>query len=244
MAALKKFFIVSMLVGLGFLVYQKYIVTMTIIYPDACIFTIDTMFCRAKRLEMKAFIDAAYQKNKTPTSLLPAIEHHFSEIKSIIIDMQDPESLHFTIQAYQPICIINDSLVICQYGKQFDKKIFDWKVLKNLENISFDGALSDKNSRRIVDFFTTMQDPIVKEFSIRWIDKDTIWLDSKKDKNFSLMIGCNQPLSWQNVAECKQLVSEMQKQSYTDKRGKIVKKIERWVCDLRFDRQIILSACK
>jgi len=240
MTALKKNFMMIFLVTGGFFLYRNYMVDMTIIYPDACVFTIDKLFCRAQRLEIKAFIDAAYQKNKNPSSLLPAIEHHFSQIKSIVIDMHNPESLHFTIQAFQPICLVNDQMVICQYGKLFDKKIFDWSVLKKLENISFAGTLSDKNSRRIVDFFNTMPIAVTQEFSIRWIDKDAIWLDSKVDKNFSLMIGLDIVIQPEDIAQCKRLVGAMQEQSYTDRRGKIVKKIERWVCDLRFDRQIIL----
>jgi len=240
MTALKKGIIFIALVISGFFLYQRQTQGMTIVYPDNCVFTIDDAFARAKKIEIKSFIDSAYKKNKNPRNLLISLESHFPDIKSVIIDMQKSESLHFTIQAHQPIFLLNNAQVICQHGKSFDMHVFNQKHLKKLENISFDGAPTFKNIDRIIRFFESLKDPVLHDFSIRWVSKHAIWLDSKNEEDLSLLVSYEYPPTSSDVQECRKLRAEIKDKPCKDKRGKPCKRNMTWVCDLRFDQQIVL----
>jgi hypothetical protein len=213
---------------------------MTIVYPDNCVFVIDPFFSRAMQLEIKDFIDTAYKKSKSPSNLLPKIESHFPAIKSVVIDMQNPELLNFSIQTYQPIFLLNDEHVICQTGKMFSKATFAQEQLLKLENISFQGAPTPKSVDRLMIFFESLTDPILKDFSVRWIDKHAIWLDQKQGQNLSLLVGYNVVPNKHDIMQCRNLRGQIVDKPCKDKRGKPCKNNMTWVCDLRFDQQIVL----
>ncbi|MBP6870252.1 hypothetical protein KBC04_05190 [Candidatus Babeliales bacterium] len=224
--------------------FQWHTPDMTIVYPDNCVFVIDKLFSKPMQLQIKAFIDDAYKKSKSPSHLLPHIESTFPAIKSVVIDMQNPEFLNFTIQTYQPIFLLNHEHVVCQYGKLFDKQIFSQAILATLENISFEGAISQKNVDRIMQFFELLTDPILKDFSIRWIDKHAIWLDQKVGQDLSLLVGYEHIPTLQDIAQCRNLRGQISDTPCKDKKGKPCKNSLKWVCDLRFDQQIVLFSTK
>jgi|SRR3989339_491583 len=219
---------------------------MTIVYPDNCAFVIDHIFSQPMQLEIKDFIDQAYKKSKNPKNLLPKIESHFPAIKSIVIDMSSLEKedslkvLKFTIQAYQPIFLLNDEHVICEQSKMLSKATFDPKELKKLENISFEGAPIPKSMHHLMTFFESLKYPILQDFSVRWIDKHAIWLDQKTGKDLSLLVGYDFVPSKHDVAQCRNLRGQIVDKPCKDKRGKPCKNNSSWVCDLRFDQQIVL----
>lgn len=231
---------------------------MTIVYPDNCVFVIDHFFSHAMQLEIKSFIDAAYKKSKSPSNLLPKIESHFPAIKSVVIDMQNPALLNFTIQSYQPLFLINDEHVICQGGKMFTKNTFAIEQISKLENIHFEDVPTPENVDRLMQFFETIADasnsslvksyPIFKDFSVRWIDKHVIWLDQKEilgsdhkqRQDLSLLIGYTTIPSDHDIAQCRNLRGQIVDRPCNNKRGQPCKNNTTWVCDLRFDRQIVL----
>lgn len=237
--------IIAIAIGVCFLWFFKWHTPdMTIVYPDNCVFVIDRLFSRSMQLEIKAFIDAGYKKSKSPSNLLPKIEAHFPAIKSVVIDMQNPEFLNFSIQSYQPIFLLNDEHVICQYGKMFAKSIFSQEKLAQLENISFDGVPVPKNVDRLIRFFESLIDPILQDFSVRWIDKHAIWLDQKqgngREQDLSLLVGYDTVPTNSDVVRCRNLRGQISDKPCKDKRGRPCKNNTTWVCDLRFDQQIVL----
>ena len=249
--------IICMSLGIGFLwFYKGHRPDMTIVYPDNCVFVIDRLFSRSMQLEIKDFIDASYKKSKNPSNLLPKIESHFPAIKSVVIDMQNPDALNFSIQKYQPMFLINDEHVICQHEKMFNKEVFAQDELTKLENISFDGVPTPKHVERLTRFFLSLTQAsheatpgklaetgaILKDFSVRWVDKHAIWLDQKQDKgqDLSLLVGYDTVPTMQDVAQCRDLRGQIPDKPCKDKRGRPLKNNTTWVCDLRFDQQIVL----
>ncbi|MGZ6251309.1 MAG: hypothetical protein ACXWL2_04730 [Candidatus Chromulinivorax sp.] len=244
-----------------FLFFKKYSSDMTIIYPDDCIFVIDHFFSKTKQLEIKKFIDTAYKKNKIPSKILPVIERHFPEIKAIVVDMQNPQEVKFSIRAYHPYFLLNNDQVVCQFGKLFPQSFFAPDQLANLENIEFSGKISTKNIERLMHFFeklTGVSDKvyttsfvltpkiqgILQNFSIRWVDKYAIWLDlkqsKKQGKDIALLVSYDHVPTEEQVAECQSLREQIVDKSCDNKKSKKCASSKQWVCDLRFDQQIVL----
>jgi len=240
MTAFKKgILVIGLCIGAFFKVWWHH-TDMTIVYPDSCAFSIDRLFSRPMQLEIKTFIDAAYKKDKNPSNLLQKIESHFSAIKSVVIDLQNPEVLNFSIRAYQPIFLLNHTTVVCQQGLLFQKNTFARGVLEKLENITFDGVISSKNIDRLLNFFDVVTDHIVQDFSIRWINKNAIWLDQKQGQDLSLLVGYDTIPTSNDIEQCRHIRGQVVDKPCKDKKGRPIKNNIRWVCDLRFDRQIIL----
>lgn len=240
MTALKKIIIALFFVGTCLWLSYQYRPDMTLVYPDDCSFTLDSKFSYAIKLQIQSFIDAAYKENKKPTYLLPSIESEFPSIKSIIVDMQNPDQLNFTIQSFQPMFMVNNSYIICQEGQVFGKQIFDNKVIARLENVTYEGLLHRKDINRLIDFVASLSDPILKDFSIRWLGKYNVWLDSKKGDDVALLVGYSMPPTISDIAECRNLRGQVIDKPCKNKHGKQCKNSSTWVCDLRFDQQIVL----
>ena len=245
MTAFKKVILVIIVLFVAVWASRQYKPDMTIVYPDDCSFIFDRNFSYAMQHEMKSFIDEAYKKNKKPSNLLPSIEDKFSSIRSIVIDMNNPEQLNFTIQAFQPIFLVNNSLVVCKQGQLFEKNIFANDVIAKLENINYEGSFQPKDIDRLMKFVASLSDPILKDFSIRWVGKHNVWLDQKQTSDsslhdLSLLVGYTLPPTMQDVAECRNLRGQIVDKPCKDKRGKPCKNNTTWVCDVRFDQQIVL----
>ncbi len=218
--------------------------TIKVVYPDNCVFSLDQAFSSDLQIDIKNFIDQAYAKNKNPSGLLPAIQERFAAIKSVIIDMHDPEVLTFSVQAYHPIFTINNEHVICQQGNMLPIAVFANFQLQKLENIVFDDVPTPKNIDRLVMFFNLVDQSIFKEFSVRWVDQYSIWLDQKEEnqakKDLAVLVGYDTIPNKNDVMQCQNLRKGISDKPCKDARGKPCKHSITWVCDLRFDRQIVL----
>lgn len=240
MTAFKKIMIAVAFIGLCLWLSRQHKPDMTLVYPDDCSFTLDSNFSQTMKSEIKSFIDRAYKENKKPASLLPSIESQFPVIRSIIVDMQNPDQLNFTIQAYQPMFMVNDSFVLSEQGQIFDKAVFENKLISQLENVTYDGTLHHKDIDRLIKFVGSLSDPILQDFSIRWVGKYNVWLDQKNGDDLSLLVGYSRPPTILDIAECRNLRGQVIDKPCKDKRGKPCKSNSTWVCDLRFDQQIVL----
>jgi hypothetical protein len=237
--------IIGLIVIIGIMwLFTKHTSDIQIVYPDNCVYVVDHVFSAETASQIKAFIDRAYKKSKNPSGLLPAIEGHFGCVRSIIIDMHNPEALHFTIQAYHPMFMINDEHVVCHEGKMFSMSVFAQDQLAKLENIHFDQVVTPKHVQRLTDFFVSLPSLFFQDFSVRWVDKHAIWLDQKKDKGFScdlsLLVGFDVVPTEQDIMDCRKLRGQIVDKPCKDKKGKPCKDNITWVCDLRFNEQIVV----
>ena len=113
---------------------------------------------------------------------------------------------------------------------------------------------------------------ILRDFTIRWLNKHAIWLDANKGSSFApdsakgyvghskasnfakatsdamadkqdlaLLVGYDTVPNDHGIKACRQLRSQIVEKPCKDKRGRPCKKDQvTWVCDLRFDQQIVL----
>lgn len=213
---------------------------MTIMYPDNCLFTLDHLFSKSMQADIKDFIDETYKKNRVPSDLLPMIESCFPSIKSIVIDMQNPEFLHFKIQAYEPIFLLNNQFVVCSSGNLFSIDVFSQEYVSSLENIVFQQPLTPVNIDLLTKFYQSCPLEILKDFLIRWVNEYTIWLDEKKTLEWSMLVSSEYILTLQDVSWCRMVREQIINSYCKNKLSKLSKSNIAWVFDLRFDQQIVV----
>ncbi len=224
-------------------VVYRYRPEMTIVYPDSCTFTIDGTFSDELQHRIKLFIDTAYKKNKNPSGLLQSLESKFLQISSIVIDMHHQEQIHFKVQSRQPLFLV-DTMVICSDGSIFDKQNFSSHALANLYTISFQGELNEKVIRLLIKFYEKIPAIIIQDFSVRWLDQHAIWLDQKTGQQLSLLVDYESIPTQKDIEQCRQIRGQIVQKPCKTKKGKACKEVVSWVCDLRFDHQIVLFSTK
>lgn len=230
--------------------YTTHKTGVVIVYPQDCTFFIDSVLSSSVQKDIQQFIHSEYKVTKKSHQLLAKIEAQFPVIKAITIDMQHSEQARFTVQAYQPLFLINNKQVVCQYGKIFDKDIFQSNIIARLQDLTFEDKISQKNIQQLVLLLEQIQNvdrnQLLHDFSIRWANKHEVWFDQKnnQEKRLSLLIKHDKIPTLEQVEECRLLREQIIDRSCQDKRGKSCKKNKAWICDLRFDQQIIFFAQK
>jgi hypothetical protein len=243
MTAFAKWLISFICVFSLFWMYKGHKPEMTMVYPDSCTFTIDRDFSDDLQYQIKNFIDAAYKKNKNPSGLLQSLEAKFLQISSIVIDMHNQEAIHFQVQSRKPLFLV-DAHVICADETIFDKQDFSDKALVNLHAISFQGTLNTKTIPFLVKLYEKMPDVILKDFSVRWLDQHAIWLDQKAGQQLSLLVDYESIPTQKDIDQCRHIRGQIVEKPCKTKKGKSCKEVVYWVCDLRFDHQIVLFSTK
>lgn len=237
MKAFTKGLVVLFLIGSFVLILKKYQPDLSIVYPDHCKFTIDNNLSRSEHVAIKSFIDGCYKKDKDPSHLLVKIEENFPSIKSITVDMDDPDFLRFTIHGYRPLFVLNENLIVCEQGKVFEKNIFAIDVIAQLKAVVFTLKQGKNDIQKLASFVDVVSSRILESFYIRWLGKHRVWLEQKGEKQLALLVDHLHVPTIGDVEQCEKIKSQMYDAS--KKRKNIT-----WVCDLRFKDQVVVFSTK
>ena len=234
MATVKKVLLILVMIIFSMWAVQSYQSDVMIVCPNLCKFEFDDSLSFFARKSIQTFIDAQYKKDKNPQKLLSSVEENFPYVKAVTVDMNNPDFFQCIIQVYNPLFLLNGESVICQGGRLFDKDIFSKEFVGGLENILFTFPLGKKDLKQLSHFVESLPVELLQNFSIRWLGKNSIWLDQKEGLSLSLLVGHSFVPTMDDVNQCRLI-----KEQITDKTKKMAAN-KTWVCDLRFAQQIVL----
>jgi hypothetical protein len=210
---------------------------MTFVYPDHCSFSIDDAFSSDYKQKIKLFIDQQYQQSKDPQSIILNIEQSFNGVKAVCVDMNDLETLRFSIAAYNPLFLLNNQHVVCQTGLLFEKDMFDKTRVDTLEQVTYQMEPGVHDMKKLAYFIESLDADIVHNFAIRWLGKHQVWLHHKQQKDFAMLARDRQRLTKDHINQCFKIKDQVQSNISTRRDIK-------WVCDVRFDKQIVVFSTK
>jgi len=205
---------------------------------SASFFSVDTYKCDVSQIlssDYSACIDNALKemidKNISAPELIKELKIVFPVLNKIIISYL-PTGMHITISAYEPVCCINDMLIMTVENMVFPKNIFSEISLVNIPTITVLQEDMINLSSCVSSLLYTLPCDFNQLYDLELIDEYFVRLIDKQDPHFIIMFMANQEkLSWL----CDQCT--LVKQYIVERAG--FNKGVKWVADTRFADYII-----
>jgi hypothetical protein len=182
-------------------------------------------------LSISQYISGQADKNLSPHVLISQVKKEFPVIKKMVIAFK-PLEVQVILESYEPICSINDMVVLTSHNELLPKNIFSPHALemipavsvahKSINNIT--NILPDMLHALPSDFNNSYNLDFVNEHCIRLVDKNNacfVIVLAHEQKNYSLLL-----------KRCEVIKNNL------SSRGAFDRGIE-WIADARFAHYIV-----
>lgn len=185
--------------------------------------------------KLKEFISAQHSKSLKPKDFIKDLKDSFLWIKDISLVME-PSLISITILPDTPFAVINNSMVLTQEGKVFEKDIFIAQTLGQLPILTVDGeALNYAHTfEKIALFFKTAPQELFNFYTVTWKNDHAVYLADKAHTNFIVIVSADRQLISKKLGDCLHIKKTLHTQL-------IKKPIDQWTADTRFADRIIVT---
>jgi hypothetical protein len=206
--------------------------------PRQCICKFDDVLVPEKQAEIQSFIDVVDKKFtlKQP-ELVACIRQEFPFIRSIKMHLIPPGVLELTFAVSEPLCIINDDMVVVPPKSLLPLSWFQEKFYNSLPIIAVDSfVLKSVDVENLIALIKQLPQEICMNFALTLKTVDELLLTDKNEPRFSLVCRVDK-MPMNELARYGSIVK-----SLLSSRGAFASKcINSWLADLRFEKQIVLS---
>ncbi|NBX78484.1 hypothetical protein EBQ93_03910 [bacterium] len=207
------------------------------IYPDTAVYNIDPLFSHPYKKKIQTFIDAEYKKNKFPAKIVTQLEKEFIGIKHVTVQVTD-DTIVFSLDAQQPLCRMQDEYVLTALGNIVPQSLYTKSALEKMPRITYPHDTKEhKVHTKLLEFFRKCPDWVLKNYHIHWKSWHEIELVHMQDDTNSIKIKADQIITQGVIDDCIQAKTKVAQSRPIKKKDKD----KRWVCDVRFDKQMIIS---
>ncbi|PKN03664.1 hypothetical protein CVU75_01030 [Candidatus Dependentiae bacterium HGW-Dependentiae-1] len=223
---------------LGYLSVKKVTRELSVVNAYVCHFS--SGCSESIQEKIKFYVASAPQFVVMPlASVVQTIRQEFPCLKKISCAKDATKIVHLTCESARPLFFINDAYVLADTDCVLTKDCFSPADLALLPAIAVattqNGVpvLSVQAKRSLRDL-----DPVLFDrYLVTWVDDTQVWLREKELATFSLVFQANLLPDRKIMDECGKIKKEFESSGLIVPQGK-----KRWVADMRFANQIILSA--
>ena len=171
-----------------------------------------------------------------PKSIIDTIQKHFACVKSISVHCIPHNAAEVTVTAHEPIVRINEKYVVTAAKTIVPDFSYASYILTSLSSLSIVSPVpQDCSENMMCAIRKCIKDRIFERYTLCWVGEHEIYLHDSHDPSFSLLCDV---LSLPSPT--KLVLYEQLKNNIKNKRSAS----KRWVADIRFDDQIIVSGDK
>ncbi len=183
------------------------------------------------------------QEARLPSLSLAVVAHTLAEkfpsLKKVSCTKDGAKVVHIQCQSVQPFFCLNDTHVLADADRVLEKECFSPESLSSLPIIEVVAVSQGMPvlSSQAKEGMHHISRELFDRYQMTWIDDTQIWLREKNSPSFSLVFHTNSLPDEKIMSECEKIKKEFESSGLISPQGK-----KRWVADIRFANQIILSA--
>lgn len=171
-----------------------------------------------------------------PRTIIATITEQFPCVKSVSVHCQASNTAHIAVEAYDPIVRINNTHVLTEIKTIIPACSYALYAVNALPLFSMTGALPDHCSDRMMNAIKScVKESVFDRYTLSWVNDHELYFKDIQDPSFSLL--CDAA----SLPTHTMLVSYEQVKNSIKRRNSAM---NRWVADLRFNDQIIVSGAK
>ncbi len=181
---------------------------------------------------------ALFQNNGryNPKTVIETITKQFACVKSVSVHCLACNAAEVTVTAHEPLIRINNDYVLTNAKTVVPYVSYAPYVLTSLSLLSMTDPVPYECSDAMMGAVKRcIKDRIFERYTLCWVNEHELRFGDLNDQSFSLI--CDSV----SLPDCTKLVSYEKLKNSVKARGSSQK---RWVADMRFDNQIIMSGDK
>jgi hypothetical protein len=158
------------------------------------------------------------------------LKQQFPVLKKVVISYQ-PSVTKVVVSAHEPVCSINNSVILTDTHELFSKNMFTSEVIADIPQL----AVEQESMTNISSFVFLLQglpQGVHEAYKLELINEHCVHFIDKEQPNFIIMSSVAQEKSLQLLAHCESV-----KQTINARKG--FDKGVKWIADTRFAHYII-----
>lgn len=199
--------------------------------PTRCVLAIDLNLSESITNEIQQFVNEQLPKHRSLCSLGSSLKNQFQIIDEISVRHKVPQLAYINITARKPVIVINDQWLLIDNGRVIPSTYYSSNPRIFLK------MQSDIDLPNQAEYLLAMAknfDPVIwAHYDVHWQDHTAIYLHDRQEAHFCIIAHAQMQFNQDLLKRIKALKSLMCK--------KVTKEQTRWIADVRFRNQIILS---
>ncbi len=217
--------------SIGRLVVQHICSTQYVMY------TIDPLLADSVHQHIKNIINAQVTNQQSLQQLMASLQHEFPYIQDGTLAKVPRNTLHLTLTAHPPQCIINDSWVFTKNGSLFSKDIYTMYARKYIPYISVTDFDNQKEHALLPTALLAIMQRISAAaflaYDVELHSVYEIFFHDKKESQFELVCSVDQLPTKSTLRNCAHIKNVLQGRGAFEQRA-------HWIADIRFKNQIVV----
>jgi len=222
-----RYFVIILIVLVGFLVIKKTKTNMRQILPERCVFLVDDGLSKSFQDNVTSLISMQYAESKNPQEVIAKISQQFPEVSSMKVHLCQTDKICFSLELQKPLFLLNDLFVVCDSDVMIPKEHFSLEVVRELPLMTCQG---EPLISSMVLFFEKLPQKIQQNFLVRWASPTEIILQEKGNKSIAFLVAAESALNEKDIEQSKLIYESLP-----------VKNKKKFVTfDVRFKNQIVV----
>lgn len=176
----------------------------------------------------------------TPQQVATLIKKKCSAVADVLISLLANRVWHIEVTAAQPFVMVNNDWILSQEGTVVPSTLYAPQYLRSIAHITMQlpSGQAPCVSQAFKQWLVQLDRSVLHQYAIIWHNDYHIQLNKKNDSLWALRCHCLQPLNNTLLAYSDQVRKELEEKM----KGQHQRKT--WIADIRFEKQIVLSAPK
>lgn len=169
--------------------------------------------------------------NISAQALIAQLKEQFPILKTIAVSYQ-PYATHIMISAHEPVCCINNSLILTTNHELFPKNVFSTSAISGVSSVTVFPDSMINAPLFVSSLLQGLPCGVDSAYKLELVNEHCVCFVDKEQPNFTIVSSIAQEKSPMLLSQCESV-----KQTITAKRG--FDKGAKWIADTRFAHYIV-----
>ncbi|MCX5922797.1 MAG: hypothetical protein NTX86_05740 [Candidatus Dependentiae bacterium] len=197
--------------------------------------SVDPLIAQETQESIAAF--ATTQPHTPASEFIELLVKNFPSIKSVEYSYDASGLLCYTVESALPLFSINNDYVLTDKGALVPKKDFVSHLVQSLHNITLS---SDVISDAFTACIQSLPQSFFESYDVVWLNDYEVVLYDKAQPGFSICFNTQVVPELSMIERCNAIKNDLASAGLFEK--KVHAAAQKWVADIRFKNQIIVSA--
>lgn len=169
--------------------------------------------------------------NSSAETLIVQLKEQFSVLKTIVVAYR-PCMTHVMISVHEPVCCINNSLVLTAHHELFPKNVFSASVIADIPNVAVFQDSMTNAPLFVSSLLQGLPCGINCTYKLELVNEHCVHFVDKEQPNFTIVSSIAQEKSPMLLSQCESVKQIINARKGFDKGAK-------WIADTRFVHYIV-----